>query len=183
MTAKKQKVNTLESANPIPTPSPDSALEAIYEVIVGGEYYSMGEHGKTIKRYEILVKLPESCMPIALSVIKNKLLDKAIKVKYPDSLGFRTHEILNVVTHGDSALPEKISFMSRKSLIEYCSKNSLAIKFDLYREITELRHAVTDALRDYNTYRKQEDILSKKRKLDMTLNALNDSLFSAGDEL
>lgn len=117
-----------------------------YRVTVKGEYYCPAAEDprrKLTKDYEIQFNLPH--LNGALSTIKNKLLEKALRQKYKDYLGFRTYEI----TEARPLSPEtpessNLQFMPRPGLEAFVRDNRVPLNPVDYAETQDLRAAVTD---------------------------------------
>ena len=114
-----------------------------YLVKVRGEYFAAAAgNRKILSIYELEVKLPS--MDKALSVIKNKLLDKLLKLKYSDYINYRTHELVSFkalgITEDLEHLP--LHLQGREQLIKYIKKAKLPIDENIYIELGGLRKAV-----------------------------------------
>lgn len=146
-----------------------------YKITVEGEYY---EHSKEIKgkkniaKYKIDVVLPS--LEGALSVIKNKLLDKMLKMKYPGYSSFRTHVITDVVPLTND-MPESndIQYMTEKRLHDFIAFKKLPIVVENYSTLNELREAVIDCVLNPKGFEKREEARLSERKQDKELMELN----------
>jgi len=141
----------LKEANPLegsPSPNEDKKDVKGYEFTVSGEYFAASKEaqGKKIKRpYTIKVKLPSEDK--ALSIIVDKLLERAIKMKHSDYVSYRTHKIIKTVPLSASTpLPHNIQHMGRAQLIMQIQVKQLPIKPDIYSDDNVLREAVVDCL-------------------------------------
>src|SRR3972149_4892173 len=87
-----------------PIPPPTKAADAVHatkaggkgwRVVVKGEYLALaaGGRGKVKRDYEAEVVLPN--LDAALPILKNKLLDSALRKKYPDFVAARTNKIVD----------------------------------------------------------------------------------------
>lgn len=152
-----------------------------YAVTVRGEYYvfSADVKGKKVLRpYEVVVNVPR--IEGALSTIKNKILDKVLKTKHPEYLGFRTHYIVDVKPLGSAPAPTDVSYMSREQLETVIAGKKIPIDPGMYSDVVELRSAVIDFLQNPNGFAEREE----RRKLDLAeraeLERMNPGLSSAG---
>jgi len=116
-----------------------------YEVEVSGDYIAHAKEGrgKIKKSYSIKLRLPS--MEAAASVIKNKLLARALRAQHGDFLDFRTHKIGEVTPlTNDTPLPTNIKFMTRKQLESYVTIVKVPIKASDYAALSDLRDIIVD---------------------------------------
>lgn len=130
-----------------------------YAVTVEGEYYvaSVDFPGKKMKApYKIVVNLPS--IEGALSVIKHKLLDKMLKMKYTGYISYRTHEITAVsALTPDTPVVNNVAYMDLPSLISFIASREIPIAVEDYGgDVKNLRDAVTDALLNPKDFKKRE---------------------------
>lgn len=144
---------------------------------VAGDYYiRQGDKGRAIKTYRVEVCLPE-VRKDALSIIKNKILDLAIKKKYPDSIGYRTHVIVKTQILGDeNSTKLSIDQKDRNQVIDMIAEEDLPVEAKLYPDLSDLRAAVIEAQADPDSFAKRQ--ASKKEELE-----LNKSIMDANPEL
>lgn len=148
-------------------------------ITVEGQYYSVymdgdGHQQKKIRNYKIQVKLPS--MDAALSVIRNHLLDPALKKKYPDYTRYRTH-IVKRVASLDGGHVSNIRYMGAKQLIQYIQANGLPIDTEIITDTQELREAISRYEDNPDQYEKWFAKISDERKTKQMLSALNPELF------
>jgi hypothetical protein len=169
-----------------PSAHPVKVLDAIhatkaggkgFAVTVRGDYYaaSAENQGKKVKRpYEVTINLPS--LDSALSVIKNKILDKTILRKHKDSLGARTHEIVSAVplSH-ETQESNNLQFMNRDRLERYVLDHSVPLDASQYEDVVVLRNAVVDFTLNPKGFEEREAVKQADRKLEAELNALNNT--------
>lgn len=150
-------------------------------VTVEGSYFALAGRvdRKKVKRpYKIQVKVavPEG----ALSVIKNKLLDKVLAKKYPDYHTFHTHEITEITDLEGRALMgySNVRIMNFNQIADYVRANNLPLKLELYTELDTLRTMVFLAETNEKEFIRKQIILEKDAKEDAVLADLNPDLFS-----
>lgn len=139
---------------------------------------STAKGGKVQKKYDVTVNVPK--VEGALSLIKNRLLDPALKKKYSDYLTFRTHEIVSMTPLSPNS-PEpnnNLQYMSRERLEQYIAFNSVPIDLKDYakEDVGALRSAVIDHKVSPQGFEKREAKRQKKRKVDQELLDMNPDL-------
>ncbi|MCK5664842.1 MAG: hypothetical protein KAI17_15230, partial [Thiotrichaceae bacterium] len=156
---------------------PAAAKTKGFRVTVEGEYFTPGVAGKKgLGTYKIEVMLPK--MEAALSVIKNKLLDRAIKLKHPESVGYRTHTITNVVCLDGSSAVNAITpnEMNYSQLIEYVANKKLPVDPETFPEIAHLRAAIILAENDPKEFARKQAIAAEDQAENKALAELNPGL-------
>jgi len=156
-----------------------------FKVTVEGTYYApsavIGK--KAIKPYNITVVLPD--MKCALSVIKNKLLNKVIPKTYPDYTSFRTHSIIDVVNlDGSEASIADLTVreMNRPQIAEYIANKRLSVDIDAFPELDDLRDSVRLAETDPEAFKVRQDEAKKDIELNASLEDLNPDLNKNAEE-
>ena len=149
---------------------------AAYAVTVEGLYLAPAKDspGKKVKKsYTLTVNLPS--LEGALYVIKNKLLDKRLKMKYPDYTTFLTHEIVDVKTVGANAAPsDNIAYMGEPELLAHIKYVKAPINPKNYDgDIKGLRAAVVDFTVNPKGFAEREAVRVKDRAEDLELERLN----------
>jgi len=178
----------------------------MFRVKVVGTYIARSgvmEKEKVKKSYEIEGNIPTTYA--ALSIVKNKLLSPALAKKYPDYVAFLTYHITEIVPLDEQSRKrmktDEVSFMDRKSLLDYIRDNGLAsrteydqkTKTDIrlgvipeyYPNLFRLREAVQFAKDDPYGYAKHFSLKEADLKMDLEMAACNPGLFqddSAGAE-
>jgi len=149
-----------------------------YLVGVSGQY--MNTEGKLSKYCVKDFKLPE--LEAALSVVKNKLLDKRLMADYPDFSAVYTHflDFTEEVSDTKGVKPKEvvvsrknISFMNKKQLISYLTMNALPIDIQWYEKAHELREAIKLCEENQEKFEAREMELLKERKQNKILKELN----------
>jgi hypothetical protein len=147
-----------------------------YAVTVSGEYTvsSTEVPGKKMKKpYTITVNVPE--LEGALSTIKNKLLDKVLKLKYPGYITFLTHEIVDTKPlTADTPPAANVAYMSLSQLQNHVREQRLPIDLDKYGEdVKNLRTAVVDCVLNPGGFVEREKKRLASIAEDKALEALN----------
>ncbi len=153
-------------------------MQSGFTVTLEGQYfYSVGEgKGKALKKYSFDINLPT--MVAALSIIKNKLLDKILSKKYEDYVTYRTHVITNVKPFGEVGYAKvEIWQMSRPDLIAYAREQELPVKFDIYPALMELRNAIEMAESDPDRFDRLQKDAEEEFEFMSTLRELNPELY------
>ena len=120
-----------------------------YAITVEGDYAvaSIEVPGKKMKKqYSITVNVPE--LEGALSTIKNKLLDKVLKMKYPGYLTYYTHEIVDTKPlTADTPPAANVAYMNLLQLQGHVRDQRLPIDVEKYgADVKNLRAAVVDCV-------------------------------------
>ena len=104
--AAKAKADPLQVPKRAKTKASDKIKAEGYSITVDGLYTvaATDAPGRKVKKnYSLTVVLPS--LDSALSVIKNKLLDKMLRAKYPGYVTYLTHEIVDVKALSTEAAP------------------------------------------------------------------------------
>ncbi len=149
-------------------------------VQVEGYYFALaaGVRGKKVKRpYKIQVRVasPDG----ALSVIKNKLLDRVLAKKYPDYHTYHTHEITELTNLSGEALMgyTNVRIMNFNQIADYVRHNNLPLKLELYTELDTLRTMVFLAETNAVEFERKQILLESEAREDAALAKLNPDLF------
>lgn len=147
-----------------------------YAVTVEGAYTVAATEapGKKLeKSYSITVNLPS--LDAALSVIKNKLLDKVLRLKYPGYITFLTHEIVNVKSLSANSRPSNnVSYMDEPSLLAHIRAFDVPVSPEEYKgDLKGLRGAVVDFMLNPVGFPAREAKRLAERKEDQALERLN----------
>ncbi len=149
-------------------------------VTVEGNYFALsdGTARKKIKKpYKIRVKVaaPEG----ALSIIKNKLLDKVLAKLYVDYHTYHTHEITGLTDLEGRELMgyTNIRIMNFNQIANYVTARQLPLKLELYTELDTLRTMVFLAETNVTEFHRKQILLEAEAKEDAALAALNPELF------
>lgn len=147
-----------------------------YAVTVEGEYLvaSTEVQGKKNKcPYSVTVNVP--ALEGALSTIKNKLLDKVLKMKYPGYITFVTHEIVDAKPlTTDTPPPANVAYMGWDDLVNHVRAEKLPIKpADYGDNVKELRRAVVDCVLNPTGFAEREKARLASLREDAELEALN----------
>lgn len=180
-----EKVDPLEVRPPAATPAVAALANKAkalggargYAVTVEGEFYvaSKESPSKKLKQpYRIVVNLPS--LTGALSTIKNKLLDKMLRMKYPGYAGFRTHEIVEAkALTADTPMPNNVAFMDEPKLRAFIADREIPIPADRYAgDVKNLRASVTDFLLNPKGFEEREQKRVAAIAEDKALAELND---------
>jgi hypothetical protein len=147
-----------------------------YAVTVRGLYTAPAKDapGKKVKKdYEIVANVP--VLEGALSTIKNKLLDKMLRMKYPGYVTFLTHEITDVRPLGANTPPaDNVAYMNAEDLKAHIRMVRAPITVDEYEgDIVGLRAAVVDFTLNPKGFSVREAKRLADRKETRELEALN----------
>jgi len=152
-----------------------------YAVTVVGKYTTPAGDtiGKKITRpYEITVNLPT--LEGALSTIKNKLLDKMLRMKYPGYITYLTHEIKEVrPLSPDTPESNNVEFMTPEALLRFVEVRGIPVElanYDNGRDIKNLRASVVDYLLNTKDFTKREERRVAELKEDKALADLNPAM-------
>lgn len=147
-----------------------------YAVTVEGEYLvaSAEVQGKKNKcPYKVTVNVPT--LEGALSTIKNKLLDKVLKMKYPGYITYITHEIVEAKPlTTDTPPPANVAYMGWDELVAHVRAEKLPITPAAYGDnVKELRRAVVDCVLNPSGFSEREASRLASIREDAELEALN----------
>lgn len=146
-----------------------------YKVTVTGEYIGRGSDSpnqKVKKNYTITANLPS--LDRALSVLKGKVLDRAISKKHEDFIRVRTYKIVEAIPLSP-ATPESLNlqFMTREKLEAHVASHQLPIVVAEYSDTVTLRDAVVDCTLNPNGFKKREALKQADREEQAQIDALN----------
>lgn len=148
-----------------------------WKVVVKGEYYAEnvgGQRGKIAKPYEAAFNLPHLYDGAALSIIKNKLLDSALRKLYPDFIAVRTNKIASATPlSGETPLSTNIQFMNRGQLVAHVAHIRAPINCASYKDDADLRDALIDFIQTPDGFEKREAKRQSDRNIDAELANLN----------
>lgn len=176
---------------PQPRPSATAALDAKHSTAAGGQGYAVTVVGdfyvpakdapgkKVLKPYKIQVNLPH--LDGALSVIKNRLLDVALRKKHGAEgyLGYHTHHIEKAVPLGNSPAVRHLQYMDRAGLEAFIAderSRGCTIDASFYRDVEKLRNAVMDYAQNPQGFEKREAARQADLKTQAELEAMNPDL-------
>jgi len=149
-------------------------------VTVEGDYFALASDDgrkKNKKRYKIEARVasPDG----ALSLIRNKLLDRILTKKYADFHTFRTHEITKITDLNGKALIgyTNVRLMDFNQIAEYVKANNLPLRLELYTDLGTLRDMVFLAETNTKEFAIKQAQLVKEVAEDRLLAELNPDLF------
>lgn len=155
-----------------------------YEVTVEGEYIARSSavsSEKILKNYIITVNLPS--MKNALSVIKNYILEVALKKTYPDYLSWRTHIITKVIPLDEESkrayINADVQYMDRDALIQHIALNGLNVDSDLFPDLTALRGAIIHAKEDPSGFAKKMERYRSTLETNVAIAKANPQYFKS----
>jgi hypothetical protein len=146
-----------------------------YEVTVEGLYLApAGSPGKRVKK-PYSMKAVVASLEGALSAIKNKLLDKKLKMAYPDYLTFLTHNIANVRALSADCLPSNnIAYMDEPTLKDHIRLHKVPVDVKDYEgDLVALRAAVVDFTLNPKGFKERETARRKDALETLELGRLN----------
>jgi hypothetical protein len=145
-----------------------------WKVVVSGEYFAESPtgRGKIAKPYEHSFNLPN--LDAALSVIKNKLLDSALRKKHSDFIAVRTNKISEAVPLSpETPLSNNLAYMNRAQLEAHIAHVRAPIVSATYAVLADLRDAIIDYTQTPDGFEKREKERQSKRHVDAELAELN----------
>lgn len=163
------------------------SVETGFRVKVVGTYIAqsgvMGKE-KIVKNYEFDANIPS--MRMALSTVKNKLLEPVLSKKYPDYVSYRTYHIIKIIPLDEKSREQlkkiEIQYMTRDMLLDYISENQLPVDANLYPDLLALRVAVQDAKNDPKAYLKKLDRIRPDLEMDLQVAKLNPGIFDEKEQ-
>lgn len=190
------KKNPLDVSKEMPGAEKTSAAKALektikasgkplrgYAITVEGEYYEASKEirGKNARaEYSVVVTLPS--LEGALSVIKNKLLDKMLKMRYPGYVSFRTHKIAKVVPlTNDLPDSDDLQYMSEEKLKSFITFKKVPVNPVDYPVLSDLRDAVIDYVLNPKGFEAREAKRKADREETNELLAMNNMGNPGGD--
>lgn len=162
--------------------------QAYYLCTVAGEYFESTAGGKRLASYELDFKVPSLGADKTdihyMSVIKNKLLTRQLKAKYPNAITFRTYEMVDKKYIGPNQQPvnqpkaepkaKSIGSMNKTELLQYIASNCPEIDTEtVYTTVDKMRKAINAYQEDRSSFLQSQDDLKAEIELDKTLNELN----------
>ncbi len=159
-----------------------TAAPSGFEVTVEGTYFVKEGKDKGLRSYSFNFKLPE--MEAALSIIKNKVLDRVLKKKYEDYVSYRTYQITNVKPFGDARLVGGFDLWSssRDEVEKYIRKSELPVKLKYYPTLMSLREAVQLVEADESRFLLNQAQLEKDFEFTESLRALNPDMYDEAED-
>lgn len=149
-------------------------------VTVEGDYFALASDDgrkKNKKRYKIEARVasPEG----ALSLIRNKLLDRILTKQYPDFHTFRTHEITQITDlNGEPLIGyTNVRLMDFNQIAKYVKEQNLPLRLELYTDLGTLRDMVFLAETNTKEFAIKQSQLVKEVAEDTLLAKLNPDLF------
>jgi hypothetical protein len=129
---------------------------------------------KRDERYSLVVNVPE--LEGALSLIKNKLLDKMLRMKYPGYITYLTHEIVgSKPLTTDTPPAANVAYMNLDDLRSHATRERMPIAVDQYGDdVKALRAAVVDYILNPKGFEEREKVRLASVLEDKALSALND---------
>ncbi len=155
-----------------------------YLVTVEGDYIgSATEFDRKRQKFPYRIKVVVANPEGALSVIKNKLLGKALRRQYPNYHMWRTHQLVSIVNRDGSKVQgiTNIRLMDFDDLADYVRKNKLPVKLELYTDLGYLRKMVFLAETNQHEFRIKQLNLEKDCEQNKQLRELNPDLYDTFD--
>ncbi len=168
-------------------PSKVAAMDAIHSTKAGGDGYRVrvqgeylaeapGGKGKVAKPFEIEVNLPS--LDGALSVIKNTILARAVKKKYPDAIKPRG---AGRIVHAHPLTPStpqtrNLQYMDHDNLVLYVKQVGAPLDPSDYPDVVDLRDAVIDWTQNPKGFEAREAVKLGERKLHAGVADMNPDL-------
>ncbi len=151
-------------------------------VTVEGDFFGASRSGDRKREkypYRIQVKVPSP--EGALSLIKNKLLDKVLRRNYDNYFAFRTHQLVSITQLDGSKVygltdPRLMDF---NDLAAYVKQNNLPLKLELYTDLGYFRTMVHLAQTNQREFLIKQANLAKDSEEDKLLAELNPELDTA----
>ncbi len=148
-------------------------------VTVEGDYFGAPRSGDRKKEkfpYRIQVKVPTP--EGALSLIKNKLLDKVLRRNYDNYFAYRTHQLVSITQVDGSKVygltdPRLMDF---NDLAAYVKQNNLPLKLELYTDLGYFRTMVHLAQTNQREFLIKQANLEQDCEEDRMLAELNPDL-------
>ncbi len=148
-------------------------------VTVEGDYFGTPMRNDRKKEkfpYKVQVKVPKPSG--ALSLIKNKLLDKVLQRNYSNYHTYRTHQLTSI-TNLDGSKVHGLTdprLMDFNDLAIYVAQHQLPLKLELYTDLDYFRKMVYLAQTNQREFRAKQDLLEKEVDENKALAALNPEL-------
>ncbi len=158
--------------------SPEGSASTMrgYRVTVRGDYYYLAEgNRKLLKQYEVEMNVPD--VDLALSVIKNKLLEPALRRKYPDFMARRTFYVIDSKPLCEGMpKPKNVRVMNRAQLSNHIEVIQAPIVVDAYADIQDLRKVLQEFINSPELFKNREGTRMMELKENRELAALNPEL-------
>jgi len=158
-----------------------------FKVTVQGLYIARSgvmDKERIVKDYELEANIPT--MKCALSIVKNKILDPILKVKYKDYVSYYTYHITQYVPLDEESAKEvakvEITYMNREALLAYITEHALPVEAHLYPDLFKLREAVQFAKNDTKGYLKKLELRRPDLEMDQEIARLNPTVFSESQQ-
>ncbi len=157
-----------------------------YLVVVEGDYFGAASELDRKRQkfpYKVTVKVPHS--EGALSLIKNKLLDKVLRKSYANYHMWRTHQLVSI-TNLDGSKVQGLSdprLMDFNDLADYVRRHKLPLKLELYTDLAYFRTMVYLAETNQHEFLIKQSRLEKDHDEDTKLAALNPELYGSSQGL
>ncbi len=151
-----------------------------YLVTVEGDYFgSATEFDRKRQKFQYKIKVKVPSPDGALSLIKNKLLDKVLRRNYPNYHMWRTHQLVSITNLDGSKVQgiTNIRLMDFDDLANYVRTNRLPVKLELYTDLGYLRTMVFLAETNQHEFRLKQATLAKDCAEDKALRELNPDLY------
>ncbi len=150
-----------------------------YLVTVEGDYFGANTSGHRKREkfpYKIQVKVPTP--EGALSLIKNKLLEKVLRRNYDNYFAYRTHQLVSITQLDGSKVygltdPRLMDF---NDLAAYVEQNKLPLKLELYTDLGYFRTMVHLAQTNQREFLIKQATLAADSEEDRLLAELNPEL-------
>jgi DNA-binding protein YbaB len=159
-----------------------------YAVTVEGLYMVDGGHGRKSekKKYKIVVNVAKYADD-TLSIIKNRLLDSAVRKFDPNYKTYLTHSITGVQALGENAgegVPNRLltpDNMSVNQLVNYVRGKKLPVALHLYTgDILKFRQAISSCEADLKKFLAGQVALQEDFEVQKELQELNPELEAEG---
>ncbi len=153
-----------------------------YLVLVEGDYFGTAtEYDRKREKYpySVTVKVPRP--EGALSLIKNKLLDKVLRRNYPNYHAWRTHQLVSI-TNLDGSKVHGLSdprLMDFNDLAAYVRKHKLPLKLEFYTDLGFLRKMVYLAETNQHEFHIKQGNLEREYREELELKRLNPEIYSS----
>ncbi len=153
-----------------------------YLVEVKGDYFgTASEYDRKREKYpyRITVKVPRP--EGALSLIKNKLLDKVLRRNYSNYHSWRTHQLVSI-TNLDGSKVHGLTdprLMDFNDLAAYVHKNNLPLKLELYTDLGYMRTMVYLAETNQHEFLIKQENLQREHAEDVALAKLNPEIYGS----
>ncbi len=151
-----------------------------YLVTVQGDYFgSATEFDRKRQKFPYEIEVVVNSPDRALSIIKNKLLGRALRRKYPNYHIWRTHQLVSITNQDGSKVHgiTNIRLMDFDDLANYVRVNKLPVKLELYTDLGYFRKMVFLAETNQHEFRIKQATLEKDCEEERQLRELNPDLY------